>query len=396
MTTQGGDIGNLTDKGSNAGDGLKAPGDGKAGPSDTVPSPCQPPCPAGYVCAPESKKCVLQGKCGNQKVAASLVPPNLFIVLDRSCSMLAKVKGVRKWDTSVKAINKLLASFKGKIRFGLTVFPDTTGNKCTQDAAAVPVGPGNEAKITALLTAALTKADKNYPDGPCVTNIDTALLQASKEKAFTDKSRQSFVLLITDGKQSACKSAGGDKGSILQITNMNLLQKVKTFVVGFGGGVDPKQLNIFALAGGVPNPDPTIDFYKAEDQATLDKALGNIGATAFGCVLKLQKLPNNTEKIYVSFDGKAVPQDKTHKTGWDFDSTTGILTFYGTYCQNLKANKVKSVDIIFVCKKPTTDGGPFVPDGGSGCPPGTKVCKITADCPAKMSCVSGCCTNIIQ
>ena len=135
------------DLGGKVGDGPHTPVDGSGGAADLAPSPCQPPCPAGYVCDPKTKKCVLKGKCGNQKVAAGIVPPNLFITIDRSCSMRDKVKGVRKWDIAVKAVNKLLTTFKGKIRFGLALFPDKTGNKCLQEGAYIAPAPGNETKI---------------------------------------------------------------------------------------------------------------------------------------------------------------------------------------------------------------------------------------------------------
>ena len=351
-------------------------------------------CPAGFTCDPATNKCALKGQCGSRRVAASLVAPNVLVVLDRSCSMVGWIFGSPKWQAAVAAVNKLVGSYKGKMRFGLTLFPDRLGDKCTQGAIPVKVGPGQEAAIQKLLTSALIKGAPYYPNGPCRTNIDTAMQQAALAPALADKSRQSYVLLITDGKQALCKSGGGDSGTTQTITQLQ--QKgVRTFVVGFGTGVDPYQLNIFAQAGGAPGSGLT-KFYKAENQVTLDAALAQIAGKAFGCQLSLKQVPANTERLHVYFDSKPVNQDTAHKTGWDYDVSGNLLTFYGKTCQDLKDNKVKAVDVVFTCKQP---GSPKPPDGGPPppkCPSGVSSCTASSQCAAKMKCISGCCSWIVQ
>jgi hypothetical protein len=309
-------------------------------------------CEGDLVCDPVTKTCVVKDECGAQEIKADVVPPNLLLVLDRSCSMTGKVGSSNKWQIAVDALVKLTTTFKDKIRFGLSLFPDTTGDKCTQDAVAIPVGPGKEAAIQALLTAALAKSDPNFPDGPCVTNIDTAMEQAAGHQPLKDTSRQNFVALITDGKQYGCNDAGGDSGTTQIITDLFGKDSVATFVVGFGNGVDPKQLDIFAAAGGVPSSDPNNKFYKAEDQASLDQALAAIAQKAFGCVFTLEQVPELLDKIYVFFDNKEVPKDPSHVNGWDYDPTTNKLTIYGQACKDLQAGKITDVDIVYGCKKP--------------------------------------------
>jgi hypothetical protein len=122
--------------------------------------------------------------------------------------------------------------------------------------------------------------DPNFPNGPCVTNIDTAMEQATTEPALDDPERESYVLLLTDGKQAGCNQAGGDAGTLQIITDLRMNRNVPTFVVGFGDQVDPAQLNEFADAGGVPTNDMSCDppcrFYMAEDGASLQTALDDI------------------------------------------------------------------------------------------------------------------------
>ncbi len=370
-------------------------------------------CPKGYVCDFGTKKCVPTNNCGSMKLVADVVAPNLLIDLDRSCSMKSKVKGTtkNKWQIAVDAMKKVMATNKGKIRFGLTLFPDTVKPACTQSQFAVPVGPGNEAKISALLTAALVKKDPNFPDGPCVTNIDTAMKQAADHKPLADKTRDNFVVLITDGAQYGCSSAGSNKGTLAIITAL-ALKKVPTFVVGFGSGVSVKWLNAFAIAGGKALAHPTVKYYKAENQTTLDAALTAIAKATMGCVYKLKKVPPTMNKIFVFFDKKSVPKDTTHKNGWDYDQKTNAVTFYGVSCSMLKAGKVKDLDIVYGCNKPSSDGGPGpTKDGGPAkdggpyteagqpkCKPGVTPCKTSADCPVanKYKCVKGCCEKIIS
>jgi hypothetical protein len=315
-------------------------------------------CNEGTVCDLVTKTCVPGGGCGAQEAVATAIPPNLIIALDRSCSMTAVVSmNKTKWDIAVAALGKLTTDYASKIRFGLALFPDTVGNNCTQGDIPIPTAPGNEAAIQTLLTSALVKADPNFPDGPCVTNIDTGVQQAAADPALNDPERKSFVLLITDGKQAGCNTGGGDMGTLATITELQQMRGIGTFVVGFGSGVDVAQMNQFAVAGGVPNPDPVNDFYDASDQASLDAALTVIASQTISCNFALDKAPPDPAKVFVFFDNDpgGVPKDPTHADGWDYDPMTNQVTFYGPTCEALKAGTITDVDIVFGCDEPTPD-----------------------------------------
>lgn len=304
-------------------------------------------CAPGMKCD-ASKKCIPGGECGSQKAGATAIPPNMLITLDRSCSMTAKVGTQTKWQISVAALTTMLTKFSGKIRFGFTMFPDLDKPDCNQGAIPFEPAVGNEAKIAAVLKASLIATDVNFPDGPCVTNIDTAALQASMSTALKDKTRGAFVLLVTDGAQSAgCSGNGGDVGTEKTIADM-LKLGIKTAVIGFGAGVDAAQLDKFAVAGGLPAAGAT-KFYKAEDGASLDKILTTLAGAALGCTYTLDKTPPDPTKIVVFFDGtKSVPKDMTN--GWTYDAATNTVTFHGTSCSDLKNEVVKTLDIVLGCK----------------------------------------------
>jgi hypothetical protein len=311
-------------------------------------------CGGGTICDIPSNTCVPGGGCSGQEIIADPIPPNLLVVLDRSCSMTDVVSGnMNKWQIAVAALNKLTTDYATKIRFGLTLFPDIVTPNCAQDKIPIPVGAGNEMAIQTLLLASLKVADKYYPDGPCVTNIDTAMQQAQGEPAFMDMTRDSYALLLTDGKQAGCTLANGDAGTLKIIQDL-YAQKIATFVIGFGSGVDAAQMNLFADAGGVPSGDPMTHYYDAADQMSLDNVLGTIASKTLSCTYKLQSVPSDPNQIFVFFDKnpKGVSRDASHMNGWDYDPATNQITFYGMDCTSLKGGVIKTVDIVVGCNMP--------------------------------------------
>ncbi len=375
--------------GDDAGDEAAAVDDGgpRLGGGDGGPM-CSPACTSAQLCSVTSKcipkgtcvangdctdgtvcdngdsgtnTCVPGGNCGATKVAAQIVPPNLLVTLDRSCSMTEKVNladggTATKWEVAVSAIDTLTTDYKDKIRFGLILFPDLSGNKCAQDDFPFPVGPGHELGIQTMLNAARFPDAGLFPNGPCVTNIDTALEQAATDPGLADKTRGDFVLLVTDGQQAGCNLGGGAAGAIHAVHDLYVEAGVPTFAVGFGSGADPVFLGAVAVEGGTaPQDAGASQFYLATDQAALTAAFQDIAQKAIGCVFKLGTAPPDPSKLYVFVNGTVrVAKDSTHATGWDYDSASNTVTFYGAMCSDLKAGKVSGVDIEYGCPQPGT------------------------------------------
>jgi hypothetical protein len=316
-------------------------------------------CHDGMTCN-ASNQCVVDGGCGNDVIQVAAVPPNMMIVLDRSCSMKNKLaNGQTKWESAVGALNGLITNFLGQIRWGLILFPSRTegaaGSNCKlKDADVnVAIGAHTAGPIQTLLTASLTTSDPNYPSGPCVTNIDSGIHLASVQPQLKQTTRQSFVLLITDGKQSnSCHQFRGDAGTAddattQMITNMQAAG-IDTFVVGFGSGVDASQMNTWANAGGVPRNDPTTQYYQADDATTLQSELGTIAGSVVSCTFSLASTPPDPNLLYVFFGQSSVQRDPTHQSGWDYDSATNQITFYGSSCSELKSQRPK-VNVVYGC-----------------------------------------------
>ena len=200
---------------------------------------------------------------------------------------------------------------------------------------------------------ALATSDTNYPNGPCVTNIDSAMQLASVQPELADTSRANFAVLITDGSQYGCNLDGGNAGTEAILTQMHAAG-VSTFVVGFGSGTNPTQMDKFATAGGVPLSGSPM-YYQADNAAQLEMALGTIAASVIGCTYELATAPDNGQDIFVFFDNAKVPRDPAKTEGWEYDSGSNQLTFYGTACDQLKAKQVSDVDVVFGCDEPTPE-----------------------------------------
>jgi len=325
---------------------LVACGPSGQGPPDTS-SACveDTQCPAGQRCA----EGICVGGCGGNALDLTYVPPNLLLVLDRSCSMRDVLTGAAtKWSAAVGAINSVLAMYGDEIRWGLTLFPDTMGDTCTQQAFPFPVAASNAPGISTLLTNALAAADPLYPDGPCVTNIDTGLQQAATDPALDDAGRKSYLMLVTDGLQAGCSTGGGDTGSENTIKQLHNARGVTTFVVGFGSGVDATELSTLATLGGAPLSGAT-KYYQADTAAQLNQAFQQIADLVVSCDYKVDPPPPDPSQLYVWFQqNELVPPG----SGWTYDPATQTLTLHGMYCDRLKAHSVDHVDVIFGCPNP--------------------------------------------
>jgi hypothetical protein len=309
-------------------------------------------CGPGKRC--EAGTCI-DNHCGGESLELTYTPPNLLLVLDRSCSMRNAPAGsvMSKWEIAVAAIKQVLADYGADIQWGLTLFPDITPAGCTQQDFAYPLAPNNAAGIDALLTSALSTTDALYPDGPCVTNIDTGLQQAATDPALNASDRESYIMLVTDGAQSGgCTAGGSDAGSEAAVHELYSQRGIKTFVIGFGGAVDVVQLDKLAVAGGAALPGAT-KYYQADTAGQLDQALQAIANQVIGCSYEVDPAPLDLAQTYVWFEkSELVPHDPTHMAGWDFDPATGMLTLYGMYCDRLKSKAVDTLDVIFGCPSP--------------------------------------------
>lgn len=185
--------------------------------------------------------------------------PEVLIAIDRTLSMRTAVDGVTKWDMARQAIAAIGEKFSSGIFFGLEFFPKTVegcytiadiqaGNTvnnvtCLEGEVIIPPAYDTDELINSTMESA--KLCRSSP-------IKSALLSARDFYVAhppTPAERKQFVILLTDGKET-CEKATLSCGA-----QELLAAGVKTYVVGFGGAVNPDYLNHLVCAGGTA-PDP--------------------------------------------------------------------------------------------------------------------------------------------
>ncbi|MCA9669317.1 MAG: VWA domain-containing protein [Myxococcales bacterium] len=186
--------------------------------------------------------------------------PRALIVLDRSASMSSAAGSQSKWASATNAINTLTTSFAGRIDFGLMLFPGTA-SLCAAGSLSVGCGSTTQAAIANAMAA--TFPQNNTPLGHTL-----GLAQSYLSTLGTSKPR--YVIVVTDGEETC----GGDPVSAAQTL---AAAGIKTYVVGFGAGVDPVALTALAAAG------QTGSYYQADNLAQLDAALKQIAAQLSCC-----------------------------------------------------------------------------------------------------------------
>ena len=192
--------------------------------------------------------------------------PDTLILLDRSGSMKEMVGGDSKWSIATNAVNNLTSSFTGQLSFVLMLFSQWPHvSNCKTGQVNVGVGPSSGGAIVGMLSSA-------YPEGD--TPIALSMDAARSYMQQINSGKPQYVILITDGKET-CQPASVNSPPAAA---SKLLQNgVKTYVVGFGSGVDPSSLTDTAMAGG------TGQYYQADNLGQLQSVLKTIAAAISCC-----------------------------------------------------------------------------------------------------------------
>ena len=217
---------------------------------------------------------------------AACEAPDILILLDRSGSMEGS-----KWNDAKSAIDDMTQSFQTQIRFGLELF--ATDSTCCVDQVQVPIQPNAYSPIHTAM---------NNTNPVTSTPIQMAVRYAKtyyESYLPTDPEplRKHYVLVVTDGGSNCggrceddcddswkCTGLFGDAGmgsnpapdvsALRNLLSGGRTYDIKTYVIGFGSGVDAGQLGSMASAGG------TGAYYQADDQNSLRAAMEDIADTA--------------------------------------------------------------------------------------------------------------------
>jgi hypothetical protein len=266
--------------------------------------------------------------------------PDMLLVVDKSGSMGDPLGGIAqsKMDIMKQAMQQVLPGQSASIRFGLEIYP--TDNACAAGTAIAPIASNNANNVVLQL-------NNVQPGGS--TPTFKALDEAGRYfQTIPVNPDGRFVLLATDGLPN-CGADSQTPSNSQSIASARALsqQGIKVFVIGFGdvSAADPAFLTQMAQAGG------TGDFFAANSPQQLQAALQSISGTVVeaSCSFALASRPQDESKLAVTLDGQDVPRDPSHNTGWDYDSGSNTITFYGDTCASIQSGTGSNVGVDYGC-----------------------------------------------
>jgi hypothetical protein len=293
------------------------------------------------------------GTCGcrGEVVQAELREANMLIVLDRSGSMWEGTDGhsnvpweETKWYIALSAIDGLLSAVTGPVNLGLVLFPHSEATACTGCDSAQACMPGNVLVDVGPDTgdAIRDELDSILPE--CCTPTGATLSSYLGYEPLADPDADNYILLIADGRETC----GGD--AIAAAAALRAQDPpVRTYAIGFGGGVDPVELSEIAKAGGTAREGEPA-YYQADDAGELETALADITVEAFSCIHRVEGPPLDPDAVRVYIDGELLPRDPERELGWDYDRERNELSFHGPVCEALQAGEIGDLAYVQSCE----------------------------------------------
>ncbi len=332
---------------------------------------------------------------------ATLYPPSVMLVLDKSGSMVADPGGF--WDhdqdpnTSTvsrwSSLHAGVAGFVGKVdvamKLGMVLFPAKMATGSYDDMACivggapgVPLAGMNAANILAALPDALTDGSMMKGGTPATKGLKVAM----EALASVPAEQPRFMILVTDGAAN-CQADAPDAGVLLEVYDDEVAPTVaaaaamgiKTFVVGVDitnevssdlkdGLPDNvnvlEKLNEVAIAGGVAREGDE-KFFNATNEGELQAALELISGQISSCTITLDPRPVYPNWVEVNGFREGIPvgpleaqmpiTDCMTQDGWfylpridpqDWDEPVRI-ELCGAHCSNYQMSG--EVDIQYRC-----------------------------------------------
>lgn len=332
-------------------------------------------------------------QCAVTSVEATRSAANVLLVIDKSSSMDDQPPGfeLKKWDALKAALGPALEAADSEMNFGLLLYPfgeqtqiplDCFEGCCQvpQGAAALEVGIEPGGGISRVMAA----LEATTPGGGTPTAAALgAALDYFTTGAGRDLEGERFVLLATDGgpncgasetrctaehctpnldgacpaEQGNCCAGEGqyclDDTAVVQKIQALADASVPTFVIGIPGTESyAAYLNQFAIAGGVPNPSGSPDYYAVSAEAGVDgltRTLRDITTHLLrSCQVELGAIAPDKSLVNVAVDCEIVPFEEG--AGWDIGpDTPGRLELRGDTCRRVEREGATRIDVLFGC-----------------------------------------------
>ncbi len=279
--------------------------------------------------------------CGGEVLTATAVAPNMLIALDRSGSMVTNsvpdTGGDSRWEVAVRVLKDLTMDHQNGIRFGLLLWPGNNkqcessnqSTECRGSVVGVPLGATTSGPIGSYLDTTTTCGLRTPIGGTMSSLVDF--------EPLGDTTRDNYVVLVTDGDENC---GGNGPAAVTELRERT--PPVRTFVIGFGGGVNAGLLNQMATNGGTARPGTT-KYYQADNENALNAAFEEIAGSVAPCSYTLSGDPDDPSRIFVFLGDTQIARDPSHAMGWDFQAADKRLTFYGPTCDQVRGGGELSV-----------------------------------------------------
>jgi hypothetical protein len=304
-------------------------------------------------------------ECAKESAKADLRPLDLYIVLDRSGSMVGT-----RWPAVTSALSAF-AKDPGAtgVAAGIQFFPLAEEAKvCKYEAYAVPavtIGdlPGNAAAIDASLAKNEPPKAVGNPTLPTLNTPTLPALQGAYDFARTwatdHPDRTVVVLLATDGEPNACGSTVDNAAQVAK-NALAASPSIATFVVGVGKEL--ASLDSVAAAGGSEKAI-LVDAEAADTQSQFKAALEKVRGTALPCSLAIPKATGTIDPKLVNVKTTSTAGMDTYLggvadeaacgadgVGWYYDDPAKPkeVLLCPTSCKTVRATAA-SLDIVFGC-----------------------------------------------
>ena len=326
-------------------------------------------CPLGMTCD-AAGECIIGSACGSREfeLAPDFDGGRIQLVLDRSKSMDQDLEFLSpvmtRWEAALNALvgpDGAVTRSADVVEWGLTLFPspDQADHCMEMGPVDVPVGPLGRNAVVSLLRDALDPTDENFPSGPGNTPTFAGLSVAHGDPGLVPSAAPRLshhIVLVTDGAWSC----GPDCERQVALLESFLREGITTHIVGFGhpegGGMSRREMCLrdLAHAGGAPLMVPAGDesaepYHRASSADELRDTIDAIAGSTISCSIEISDLEITDVDLLVLFDSDGVPmmRDPTHVDGWDYDSTTGTITLYGSACDG-----PSSLTAVQACPEP--------------------------------------------
>jgi hypothetical protein len=301
--------------------------------------------------------------CGAESAKAIPLPVDIFILQDRSGSMLMPAQPTAptsKWDSMKQALASFLQSPNAAgLGVGLGFFPPLNAQQCNVAAYSTPtVGiaplPGSAPAITAALGA--TVPNGGTPTRPA---LDGAVLYAHAWEMMNN--RRVAIALATDGEPNQCNST-------LQAVSASAAAAAATGIFTFVIGVGPALQNLNAIAqAGKTNAAYLVETASTDQLIAAFKSI-QMQAAKLACSFAIPPSPSgqtlDPTRVNVRFTPTGNPAMAAElgmvpgraqcgpQGGWFFDNPAAptSVSLCDASCQTVNTSPDGVISLVFGCK----------------------------------------------